>query len=141
AELLAARPVARQFRAAAADSEATRSDADAGDAGTGALPGDQPHREDAGGPEPETGVVASDVVGVSGRAMLNAIVKGETDSSKLAELAKGTLRNDSAAPTGAGRQHHRTPSVPAPALAGNAGFPGRENSNAGRTDRGEEQPF
>jgi transposase len=44
-------------------------------------------------PNLKLGVVASDVVGVSGRAMLNAIVKGETDPRKLAELAKGTLRN------------------------------------------------
>ena len=39
------------------------------------------------------GVVASDVVGASGRAMLAAIVRGETDPAVLAELAKGTLRN------------------------------------------------
>ena len=43
-------------------------------------------------PNLKLGVVASDVVGVSGRAMLNAIAKGETDPAKLAELAKGTLR-------------------------------------------------
>ena len=43
-------------------------------------------------PNLKPGVVASDVVGASGRAMLNAIVKGETDAAKLAELAKGTLR-------------------------------------------------
>jgi transposase len=44
-------------------------------------------------PNLKLGVVASDVVGVSGRAMLEAIVNGETDPSVLAELAKGTLRN------------------------------------------------
>ena len=44
-------------------------------------------------PNVKLGVVASDVVGVSGRAMLEAIIKGETDPVKLAELAKGTLRN------------------------------------------------
>jgi transposase len=38
------------------------------------------------------GAVASDVVGVSGRAMLKAIVAGETDPHKLAELAKRRLR-------------------------------------------------
>lgn len=43
-------------------------------------------------PNLKLGVVASDVVGVSGRAMLNAIAKGETDPGKLAEMAKGTLR-------------------------------------------------
>ena len=43
-------------------------------------------------PNLKLGVVASDVVGASGRAMLDALVKGETDPVKLAELAKGTLR-------------------------------------------------
>jgi transposase len=44
-------------------------------------------------PNLKLGVVASDVVGASGRAMLEAIVKGETDPAILADLAKGTLRN------------------------------------------------
>jgi len=44
-------------------------------------------------PNLKLGVVASDVVGASGRAMLEAIVGGETDPGTLAELAKGTLRN------------------------------------------------
>jgi transposase len=39
------------------------------------------------------GAVASDVVGVSGRAMLKAIVAGETDPHQLAELAKRRLRS------------------------------------------------
>lgn len=44
-------------------------------------------------PNLKLGVVASDVVGASGRAMLEAIVQGETDPAVLAEMAKGTLRN------------------------------------------------
>ena len=36
--------------------------------------------------------VASDVMGVSGRAMLAELVKGQTDAATLAELAKGRLR-------------------------------------------------
>lgn len=36
--------------------------------------------------------VASDVLGVSGRAMLAALVAGERDPDVLAEMAKGTLR-------------------------------------------------
>jgi transposase len=36
--------------------------------------------------------VASDVLGVSGRAMLTALVQGTTDPDLLAELARGTLR-------------------------------------------------
>ncbi|MEO7134846.1 MAG: IS110 family transposase [Vicinamibacterales bacterium] len=37
------------------------------------------------------GNVVSDVLGVSGRAMLNALVAGDTDPAKLAALAKGSL--------------------------------------------------
>ena len=36
--------------------------------------------------------VASDVLGVSGRAMLRALLAGERDPEVLADLAKGTLR-------------------------------------------------
>jgi transposase len=45
--------------------------------------------EDAG---IKLGSVASDVLGVSGRAMLAALVDGERDPAVLAELAKGKLR-------------------------------------------------
>ena len=38
------------------------------------------------------GSVASDVLGVSGRAMLRALIAGERDPEVLAELAKGLLR-------------------------------------------------
>jgi transposase len=37
--------------------------------------------------------VASDVLGVSGRAMLRALIDGERDPQRLAELSKGVLRN------------------------------------------------
>ena len=37
--------------------------------------------------------VASDVMGVSGRAMLQALSEGEQDAEKLADLARGTLKN------------------------------------------------
>ena len=56
--------------------------------------------------------VASDVLGVSGRAMLRALVSGERDPDTLAELAKGTLRRK--IPTlrlalrGRFREHHAT---------------------------------
>ncbi|MBI3950173.1 MAG: IS110 family transposase [Acidobacteria bacterium] len=36
--------------------------------------------------------VASDVMGVSGRAMLRAMIEGESDAAKLAQLAGGRLR-------------------------------------------------
>ncbi len=38
------------------------------------------------------GCVASDILGVSGRAMLDALVAGTTDPEMLAELARGRLR-------------------------------------------------
>ncbi len=36
--------------------------------------------------------VVTDVMGVSGRAMLNAIVAGQADPQTMADLAKGRLR-------------------------------------------------
>jgi transposase len=39
------------------------------------------------------GSVATDILGVSGRAMLQAIVNGETDPSRLADLARHRLRS------------------------------------------------
>lgn len=39
------------------------------------------------------GSVASDVLGASGRAMIEALISGERDPERLAELAKGKLRN------------------------------------------------
>jgi transposase len=55
--------------------------------------------------------VASDVMGVSGRAMLAELVKGETDATLLAELAKGRLRDKQdllqQALRGQVRPHHR----------------------------------
>jgi len=57
------------------------------------------------------GDVASDVSGVSGRAMLGAIIQGSTDPVALASLAKGRLRNKSEqleqALRGRIRPHHR----------------------------------
>ena len=55
--------------------------------------------------------VASDVMGVSGRAMLDAIVAGQTDPLLLADLARGRLRNKRdqliLALEGRVRPHHR----------------------------------
>jgi transposase len=56
--------------------------------------------------------VASDVLGVSGRAMLRALIAGERDPDTLAELAKGVLRKKipmlRLALRGRFRQHHAT---------------------------------
>lgn len=55
--------------------------------------------------------VASDVMGVSGQAMLKALVEGQTDAALMAGLAKGRLRNKmpelEKALTGVVRPHHR----------------------------------
>jgi transposase len=57
------------------------------------------------------GDVATNVLGVSGRAMLDAIVAGETDAAVLADLAVGKLRKKRAALeqalVGRVRPHHR----------------------------------
>jgi len=54
--------------------------------------------------------VATDIMGVSGRAMLAALLAGEQDTAKLAELSKGRLRNKKAdlqaALVGRFRPHH-----------------------------------
>jgi transposase len=54
--------------------------------------------------------VATDILGVSGRAMLNALVTGTTDPKLLADLARGVLRKKlpalRQALTGRFRQHH-----------------------------------
>jgi transposase len=54
--------------------------------------------------------VASDVLGASGRCMLKALIAGERDGAKLADLAKGTLRKkrDALGEALAGRfkEHH-----------------------------------
>jgi transposase len=55
--------------------------------------------------------VASDIMGVSGRAILEGLVQGRTDPALLAELAKGRLRDKRAllekALSGRVRTHHR----------------------------------
>jgi transposase len=56
------------------------------------------------------GQVATNVVGASGRAMLSALIAGERDPERLANLAMGTLRSKSeglrAALTGRFTEHH-----------------------------------
>jgi transposase len=55
--------------------------------------------------------VATDVLGVSGRAMLRALIAGETEPAAMAELAKGRLRTKrdqlSQALDGRVQAHHR----------------------------------
>jgi transposase len=58
------------------------------------------------------GAVASDVLGVSGRAMLQALLRGDTDVNQMAELARAKLRNKipqlRLALEGKVTEHHRT---------------------------------
>jgi transposase len=55
--------------------------------------------------------VATDIGGVSARAMLKALIAGDTDPNALAELARGRMRGKlgelPAALTGSVREHHR----------------------------------
>jgi transposase len=55
--------------------------------------------------------VATDALGASGRAMLDAIIEGQSDSHALAEMSKGLLRNKRAelrmALQGRVTEHHR----------------------------------
>jgi len=55
--------------------------------------------------------VASDITGVSGRAILNALLSGQDDPKDLAELARGRMRNKreelARAVQGTLREHHR----------------------------------
>lgn len=57
------------------------------------------------------GSVATDILGVSGRLMLEALVEGQSQPEVMADLAKGRLRNKMAdlekALTGVVRPHHR----------------------------------
>jgi transposase len=54
------------------------------------------------------GSVASNVVGVSGRAILSAIIDGDTDAAALADLARGRLRSKRPALTEATLERLRT---------------------------------
>jgi len=57
------------------------------------------------------GTVVTDIDGVSGRAIVHALIEGQTDATALAALAKGRLRNKLAslreAVTGHVTDHHR----------------------------------
>jgi len=81
------------------------------------------------------GAVASDIMGVSGRAMLQALIAGETDANTMASLARRRLKQKraalTAALTGRVRPHHQ--SAPDPADAHR--FPERAGDGARRADR------
>jgi len=59
----------------------------------------------------KVGLVATDVLGVSGRKMIKALIDGETDTTKMSDMAKGRLRNKievlEKALVGKVTEHHR----------------------------------
>lgn len=80
--------------------------------------------------------VASDVLGVSGRAMLSALVAGERDPEVLAELAKGKLRRKIPALRQApARSFRRSPRPADRAVAGTHRSPGSGDRPARRPHR------
>lgn len=60
----------------------------------GAHPGDPTSRQDPPGRGVKLSSVATDILGKSGRDMLEALVAGTRDPKVLAELARGKLRNN-----------------------------------------------
>ena len=63
--------------------------------------------------------VLTDVLGVSGRAMIEALIAGQRNPKVLAELAKGRARRNAGRPgTGPARPVHRPPRPAGPAAAG-----------------------
>jgi len=70
------------------------------------------------------GSVATDILGVSGRAMIQALMKGEEDATKLAKLAQGKLKSKIPELERALRGRDRAPSLYAPPVVGRIGGPG-----------------
>ena len=66
-------------------------------------------------------VVASDIFGVSGQDMMNALAAGERSPRVLAQLARTRMRAKTGAGRGIHRALHRSPRV----LAGQDARPGR----------------
>jgi hypothetical protein len=58
-------------------------------------------------------VVVSDLFGVSGRAMMAALIGGQRDPQTLAELARSSLRRNSRVAGGSDRPFLRSPCFPA----------------------------
>lgn len=86
------------------------------------------------------GTVASDILGASGRAMLEAIVAGESDPAVLAELAS-PAREAPSAPRGTPGPHHRASPLPLRDLARAAALSRGAACAPRRAHRGEEPPF
>jgi hypothetical protein len=130
---------AGQLRASSPDPGATRSDPLSQAAPSRPMP---PRASASSRTLEDAGIkldsVASDVLGVSGRAMLAALVAGERDPQVLAELAKGRLRRQLApaapGPAGAVWCPPRTLDPPRPGAPGAAGSVDRRARRSGRPD-------
>ena len=86
--------------------------------------------------------VATDVMGASGRAMLDALVAGTTDPTVLADLARGKLRRETAgAAAGAAGAVSRASRVSAGADLGEDRLPRRGARAAHDRDRRATRPF
>jgi transposase len=83
------------------------------------------------------GSVATDILGKSGRAMLQALVSGERDPVQLADLAE----RKSTAQRGFAWSFDRPPRVPAAEPAEPFAISGRGNRKLRPADRGEVAPF
>ncbi len=62
-----------------------------------AVAGQHRDSEDAGGCQHQAGSVATDMLGVSGREMIRALIAGQDDPSQLAELARRPAAKQAAA--------------------------------------------
>ena len=80
-----------QLRVAQADPHAAEPDPVSQDPDPGACSGGQPAAQGLEDTGIKLDCVATDILGKSGRAMLDALVSGTTDPEILAELAKGKL--------------------------------------------------
>ena len=85
--------------------------------------------------------VATDVLGVSGRDMLEALIAGETDPAKLADLAQASAREDPGAAVGVAGTRDGPPPLPAADAPGPRHAPGGVDRPAGRPHRGGPRPF
>jgi transposase len=107
----ALRPAGGQFHSPAGAARLAGSGALSDQAGPRAQPRSQPGARGIGGANIKLAAVATDIMGVSGRAILAALVTGRADPATMAELAKGRMRTKlpllAQALTGLMRDHHR----------------------------------
>ena len=88
------------------------------------------------------GTVVTDITGVSGRAIVQALIDGETDATALAALAKGRLRNEAGGLAGGGDGPCDRPSpVLVAPVDDRTAVSRRGNRRLRHPDRGSDAPF